>query len=401
MNLSTRQVVHACITVLIGTLLGAAAVEFGLRYYTRYVQSQEQMTPGMLVYDPQLGWRMAANWQGRHVHFDFDVRYSTNDRGLRGANWPRPTGSERIAVLGDSFTFGLGVNDDETFVQLLNAGGSGATYLNVGIAGYSTDQQLLYLRDRLATWQVDQLVLVVYLANDLLDNRLRFPLQAEMGKPLFLTGPSGLQLTNVADPTGPKPPEERARTLATEVLGRELPGTWRNQWQITRSLGLTESAEPELLAGMAGRLAEPVDLFVQLVAGIRSLCTANNVGLRLVLMPGRSHVEMPSSLSAAFQDELRRQIIARHEDLGTPPIDLASRLRERFAATGEHLFFPNEGHLNPAGHRAVAQLLRKALQPDLPDHRPGGTAGRPIAGRAAPDAVPAQPPAPQDPRAEP
>ncbi|MBL8198295.1 MAG: hypothetical protein JNJ67_05115 [Chromatiales bacterium] len=362
-NLSTRQILHACITVLIGTLLGAAAVEFGLRYYTRYVQSQEQMTPGLLVYDPQLGWRMAANWQGRHVHFDFDVRYSTNDQGLRGANWPRPTtsGSERIAVLGDSFTFGLGVNDDETFVQLLNAGGSGATYLNTGIAGYSTDQQLLYLKDRLATWQVDQLVLVVYLANDLLDNRLRFPLQAEMGKPLFLTGPAGLQLINVPVPTAPKPPEERARTLGTEVLGRELPDTWRNQWQITRSLGLAESADAELLAGMAGRLAEPVDLFVQLVAAIRSLCAANNVGLRLVLMPGRSHVEMPSSLSAAFQDELRRQIIARHEDLGTPPIDLASRLRERFAATGERLFFPNEGHLNPAGHRAVAELLRKVL----------------------------------------
>jgi len=359
----SRRFLNTGLTVLIGAMVGLAIVEFGLRYYTSYVQSREQMDPGFLVYDPQLGWQMAPNWRGRHVHFDFVARYATNAEGLRGAAWPEPSASsgQRTVFLGDSFTFGLGVNDDETFVQLLNTEGSGTTYLNAGIAGYSTDQQFLYLKDRLATWHVNHLVLVVYLSNDLLDNELRFPLQAEMGKPLFRASLAGLELTNVPVPPTPKPREERARTLATAVLGRELPGTWRNQWQLTRSLGLAESADSELLAGMPERLAGPVDLFVQLVAGIRALCAANNVGFRLVLMPGRSYVEMPGSLSAAFQDELRRQILARQGDLGTLPIDLASQLRERYATTGEHLFFPNEGHLNQAGHRVVAELLRKAL----------------------------------------
>ena len=363
MNPPTRRVLHAGLSVLISTLVGIAAVEIGLRYYTGYVQSRERLDPGLLVYDPELGWQMARNWRGQHVHFDFDARYTTNAEGLRGGAWPDPgaSGKRRIAFLGDSFTFGLGVNDDETFVQLLNAGGARTTYLNAGIAGYSTDQQLLYLQDRLSSWHVDQLVLVVYLANDLLDNQLRFPLQAEMGKPLFRAGPAGLELTNVPVPPGPKPPEERARTLATEILGRELPGTWRTQWQLTRSLGLAESADPELLAGMPERLAGPVDLFVQLVAGMRALCAENNVGFRLVLMPGRSYVEMPGSLSAAFQDELRRQILARQGDLGIPVIDLASRLRESYTASGERLYFPHEGHLNPAGHKAVAELLREAL----------------------------------------
>ena len=363
MSPHSRRVLHTGLTVLMGAAIGLAVVEIGLRYYTGYVQSREQMAPGFLVYHPQFGWQMAPNWSGRHVHFDFDVRYTTNAQGLRGAVWPDPAASSgrRIAVVGDSFTFGLGVNDDETFVQRLNAVDSHNTYLNAAVAGYSTDQQFLFLKDRLASWDVDELILVVYLANDLLDNELRFPLQAEMGKPVFQTGGAGIELTNVPVPLLPKPPAERARTLAMAVLGREPPGTWRNQWQVTRSLGLSDAADPGLLAGMPERLAEPVELFVQLVAGIQALCAVNNVELHIVLMPGRSYVEMPGSLSAAFQDELRRQILGRQGDLGTLPIDLASQLRARYATTGERLFYPNEGHLTPAGHRAVADLLRTAL----------------------------------------
>jgi hypothetical protein len=359
-----RRFFTASITVLIGILAGIALIEAGLRVFTAYVQSRERMDPGLLAYDPRLGWQMAPDWKGRHVHYDFDVRYTTNARGLRGGHWPgRAAGSgPRVAILGDSFTFGLGVDDDETFVQRLNAADTGTTFLNAGIVGYSTDQQFLYLRDRLASWQVDRLVLVVYLANDLLDNELRFPLQAEMGKPLFVPGPAGLEITNVPVPLRPKPAEERARTLATVVLGREVPSNWRNQWQLTRSLGLADTADPALLAGMPERLAGPVDLFLRLIGAIQALAAAQDVALDVVLMPGRSYVEMPGSLSAAFQEELRRQILARQAEFPVAPIDLATLLRDRYGATGERLFHPHEGHLNPAGHRAVAELLGEALR---------------------------------------
>lgn len=350
--------------MLVGALAGLALIEAGLRLHAGYVQSRERMDQGFLAYDPHLGWQMAPDWHGTHVHYDFDVRYTINGRGLRGAAWPGGVAGSapRVAVLGDSFTFGLGVDDDETFVERLNAADSGAIFLNAGIVGYSTDQQLLYLRDRLASWQVDRLVLVVYLANDLLDNERRFPLQAEMGKPLFVPGPAGLEITNVPVPLQPKPPEERARTLATVVLGREVPLNWRNQWQLTRSLGLADVADPGLLAGMPERLAGPVDLFVRLVGEIGVLCAAQDVALDVVLMPGRSYVEMPRSLSAAFQEELWRQILARRADLPGAPIDLATPLRDRYATGGEQLFHPHEGHLNPAGHQAVAELLGGALQ---------------------------------------
>ena len=128
-------------TLLLGTVAGLAIAELGLRYYAGYVQSRQEMDPGFLVFRPEFGWLMASNWTGRHHHYDFDVRYSTNGQGLRGS-WPAPVpGVRRHALIGDSFTFGLGVNDDETFAQRLNQQSHETVYLNAGIAGYSTDQE--------------------------------------------------------------------------------------------------------------------------------------------------------------------------------------------------------------------------------------------------------------------
>jgi lysophospholipase L1-like esterase len=360
MRSRSRNLLFASIVVLIAGAASLAVAEIGLRYYAGYVQAQEQMDPDFLVYDDLLGWLMAPDWSGRHVHYDFDARYTTNAAGLRGGNWPIPVASagERIVFLGDSFTFGLGVNDGETFVQVLQTADTDNTYFNAGIAGYSTDQQLLYLSDRVASWRIDRLVLVVYLANDLLDNELSYPLQATMGKPLFRAGPTGIKLTNVPVPRVSKPAEVQAYTLTTAVLGSEMPRSWRNNdWQLTRVLGLSGMPDPELLAGMPDRLTGPLNLFTQLVAEIRELCGIHDVALSIVLMPGRSFVEMPDSLSAQYQDYLRHEILARDAELGVPLLDLATALREQYAASGERLFFPNEGHLNQAGHRAAAGLL--------------------------------------------
>jgi lysophospholipase L1-like esterase len=353
--------VFMLLALLLGILGGLALLEIGMRYYAAYVRSQEQMDPGLLVYDPQLGWLMARNWSGRHRHHDFDVRYTTNDQGLRGP-WPEPQGQPRYAFVGDSFTFGLGVNDDETFVKRLEDADPSTIYLNAGIAGFSTDQEYLYLKERLAGWRLDKMAVVVFLANDLLDNALRFPLQAQMAKPLFQLESGELRLTNVPVPVQSKPAEEQRRTLGTLVLGEEgsqrQESSWRNQWQLTRSLGLAEAADAVALEEMPQRLGYPMKLFVRLIQEIHKLCEENHVSVSVILMPGRSYVDLPISLSARFQDAVRQDIVARQAELGVPVIDLALPLLQVKQKTGLPLFHPNEGHLTAAGHRVVAELLR-------------------------------------------
>jgi hypothetical protein len=357
-----RRWLFPIIAILMGTSAGLLIVEYALRYHAAYVASRESMDPGFLVFDPELGWEMARDWSGAHRHYDFDVRYTTNVMGLRG-DWPEPPdrGVARYAFLGDSFTFGLGVNDEETFVALVDDNDPATDYLNAGIAGYSTDQQYLYLRRYLPGWRLDGLRLVVYLGNDVLDNTLAFPLQADMGKPLFDLESDGLRLTNVPVPLQRKPVALRGRTLATMVLGeqaaRDLADSWRSRWQLARRLGLDGAVGSDPTARFAAELAYPIDLTMGLIVEIQRVAAVHGASLDVVLLPGRSFVEEPDGLSAAFQDYLRLELIARAAELGIPTLDLAQRLRDVYSRDRERLFHANEGHLTSAGHRVVAGAL--------------------------------------------
>ena len=67
------------------------------------------------------------------------------------------------------------------------------------------------LERRLVHFRPAVVVLVVYLANDLVDIRRPFPVQASNGKPFFELGAEGLELQNV-----PVPRESR---LVTDAQG--------------------------------------------------------------------------------------------------------------------------------------------------------------------------------------
>ena len=193
----------AIITLLIGLALALIAAELILRYLQSHIQSSDRLDPGLMLHDRQLGWRMKPLWVGRHRHFDFDVGYTINQYGFRGDFPERKQGQDgRVyTFLGDSFTFGLGVDDRETFIHRLNARtGTDHSYLNFAVPGYSTDQELLLAKQRVFTFTPDVILLVVYLGNDLFDNELAFPLQANNAKPYFELEDDRLHLKNTPVP---------------------------------------------------------------------------------------------------------------------------------------------------------------------------------------------------------
>ena len=50
-------------------------------------------------------------------------------------------------MLGDSFTFGEDVGDDETYSHHLEQLLPGTEVINLGVHGYGHDQMLIYLRE--------------------------------------------------------------------------------------------------------------------------------------------------------------------------------------------------------------------------------------------------------------
>lgn len=104
---------------------------------------------GMLVSVPRLLWVTADHLNmtaarrfddGRVVKY----RVTTGGMGIRGGN-PSPKGHRlRILAVGDSTTFGLGVNDEETWCvalqQLLDPEHEVIDVINAGVVGYSLFQ---------------------------------------------------------------------------------------------------------------------------------------------------------------------------------------------------------------------------------------------------------------------
>ncbi len=362
----SKPTVFRALALLLGLLVGLVVAELALEWRQRRLAESDDLDAGFIRHDPALGWRLTPRWQGRHRHHDFDVRYTVNDSGFRSD--PGVPGSRRgrtIAVVGDSFTFGLGVNDDATFVHLLNQAGPD-TFLNLSVPGYSTDQEALLIENDVLPLAPGRVLLIVYLANDPLDNLLPRPLQLNAGKPHFVMTHAGLELKNVPVPMTPPAPNAPGGGLAAAVLGEEtLRGDLRLRlelrFELFRLVSQNLVSGRDYTARIEQRQRPAVRLFQHIAGRIRVACGRHRIELTLVLLPGRSFVEQPGSLSAQYQEFFRRALVAACGDAGIPVWDLALPLREDHQRQGGAWFHPNEGHLTPAGHRAVFEVLTNRL----------------------------------------
>jgi hypothetical protein len=333
-----------------------------LGYQRQSIELSDRMDPGMIVYDARLGWKLKPYWSGKHHHYDYDVEYNINRDGFRGTDAAIKDGG--ISIVGDSFSFGLGVNDDETFTALLNESHHDIFY-NHSVPGYSTDQQLLLVlkhRDEIA----QHVLLVVYLGNDIFDNMRSYPLQADHGKPFFkLTGDT-LSLENTPVPLQAKPAAVKAESVSSIILGEDsrrnnLAG-WLARLEISQRIGLFQDKVSLSDDVMQSRFEESLILFNKLVTEMKDIIDKNNGRLSVVLMPGRSYVEQPGSLSAQFQEYFRSNITSSlTTGSSIEVLDLASHLRDLHINGVNDLYYPNEGHLTPLGHQYVADYLGEQI----------------------------------------
>ena len=357
------------LTVAFIGLLGTYAAESVLRWRQGNIDQSDVLAPGMVQYDPDLGWRLTPGWSGRHDHKEFSATYSINALGFRN-DAPlqvRIPGNRLTLVVGDSFTFGLGVNDDATFVHHLNATHPpGISFSNGSIPGFSTDQQALLIGKHLLSLTPDRILLVVYLGNDLFDNRRAFPLQVSSPKPYFTVTEKGLELRNHPVPKQRKPPSSGPEGLVAAVWGEDIAQwPWRTrleqQSELFRIFSQQLLPESDYRDVLRTRFKPETDLFNKIMDEIATACQKRGVKLVIVTLAGRSFVTDPGSVSAQYQGLFREQVVSYAKVRQIEAIDVAGLMQSRFQQQRKDWFYPNDGHLNPAGHKVVAELLQARL----------------------------------------
>jgi hypothetical protein len=172
--------------VLAGLLSALLLLELGVRVLgiaapTRPTGEGNDTMPSpdpVLIFVNQPGGRRALTYTRHPTDETFTVTHGINALGLRGpeTTLEKPPGVRRIAVLGDSFTFGYGVDDHETWPAALQRaldrappGDAPATLrhevLNCAVPAYDTEQEVRLLATRILEFQPD-LVLVGWYLND-------------------------------------------------------------------------------------------------------------------------------------------------------------------------------------------------------------------------------------------
>ncbi len=112
--------------------------------------------------DSIYGWRL-TKYQAKKSEENPNVTERTNSYGRRRS---RVNENEKrkynVAVLGDSYTYGSGVADENTFVWKLNERFPDISFVNYAVGGYGPYQNLLELRDILAKGKPDYVFYCVW-----------------------------------------------------------------------------------------------------------------------------------------------------------------------------------------------------------------------------------------------
>lgn len=111
---------------------------------------------------------LSPSFQARQETAEFSVLVHTNALGLRGVE-PSALVHPCLCILGDSFAFGHGVEDQETVASRLQVL-TGLQVMNAGVMSYGTRQATGRLRQLSRVVRPDLCVLLFYAGNDLMDN---------------------------------------------------------------------------------------------------------------------------------------------------------------------------------------------------------------------------------------
>jgi len=298
------------------------------------------------TYDSLLGWRSRPSVDLPH-HWGWQRGVRTNSLGFRGAaeiEPEEPPGRIRLLCLGDSFAFGEGVADDDTWCHELEAMDPRLQTVNLGQPGYGVDQAYLrYQRDADAIEHSG----VLFTFNDGDFFRMGERTLYGYGKPVLRPADETLEVTNIPPPRVLPAVERTVASLARRLRTIELLNGVTSRIRRTYFSG-ERSTPPDL-----ERVATVV------FRGTRGLAQARG-DARVVF------VYLPTLHDVHSDAPWRRRATAILDSLGYPLVDLTDSLRAVRDLERPALFLPLEdpavGHYSVAGNAWVARHLHRALR---------------------------------------
>lgn len=264
--------------------------------------------------------------------------YRTNSQGLRDRDRPakRP-GSKRVLVLGDSFTWGYAVAEEEAYPQvaerlLAERGRPEIEVVNGGIPDYNSRQQRQLLAQLMPVYQPDA-VFLAYVVND-----------AEPATAM------------------PIPPEETYRHSRSWFLTEVAERLNRRLFRRRLLPSAKDNHGASYLDGFEAGSVKWRDSR-EAIRQMRDLSTAAGSSFTVLILP-----DVTQHLDDRYPwGTIHNAVVRWGSELDIPTFDLLNDFRGRDHVA---LMVPWDGHPNAAAHREFAAILVARILERLPTSAP-------------------------------
>jgi SGNH hydrolase-like domain, acetyltransferase AlgX len=348
----------------------------------------------LFVEDPAVGMRHVPHTRSQMNSEAGPVPVRINSRGYRGREYPWDAASGfRILALGDSFAFGFGVQEDDTYLARMERALADrhVEVINAGLAGMGPDNEARLLAADGPGLRPDLVLVAFFVGNDLID---------------ALTGIARTVLRDGA----PALPEGflekwyrplRPGTLLPQPLARSsrslgLPIPFKDALQrhshayrflsgrVARLLAASQGAraggapmefnpfqqEAFCLRSYPPELEQAWTRAKAALVQMKAWCDAHDARLALVVIPTEAQVD-PDRWAAVRQryrlkeedfdlEKPQRILAAFATENGIPLIDLLPALRAASDAGGP-LYFRTDIHWTSRGHAVAADEILRQL----------------------------------------
>jgi|SRR5271157_63016 len=305
--------------------------------------------PGSTQYDPELGWVNTPNFYSKDLH-DPGVYVETNSKGFRNREEFEvqvPAGKLRVICSGDSFTFGIGVDNDHSWCQQLSALDHRLQTVNMGVAGYGVDQiYLMHLREGTQLNYDVQILAVI--ADDF--KRMQNSNFLGYGKPMLELKGDRLAATHV-------PVRKTSGFSHWIVLHREFLSEFRSVAILHLLLGKPRPAPPAASNLPANATRE---VAARIIESLQATNHARKAVTVVVYLPTASEINAESS-SGTWRGFLRDEC-AKRDVTFIDPLEGAQELPFSEAVKLHiPLGYHAAGHLTAYGNEYVARKIYQAL----------------------------------------
>lgn len=292
----------------------------------------------VMTYDPVVGWRPIPNSQVIEDAGYGAYHVAINSKGLRDREheFEKPEGISRVVVLGDSITFGYGgVERSELFTEILEERLADVEFINLGVPGFSTDQEYHYLKEHGLKYDPDLVLLCMY-QDDFFPTFESFIPVADRPKGCVRVSDDQLAFHAAEFPWH--------YLLAENSV---LVGFAESKFKFVRKLDRVPEWDVTLT------LNQKRDTFKLLLSAIWDLCTSRGVEFAIMLQPG---------FTLAEDDDHTRRIAAEFAaENSVDMLDLNDAPAFQTADAAITFGVGDNIHLNRIAHRTIAELLHEFL----------------------------------------